>query len=53
MAAYALPQQLSQQSRLIETNGAAVNGQHDLTFRLYDDALYGHLLWLETVTASI
>ena len=34
--AHAVPLQLTQQGRVLDVNGAAVTGLHDLTFRVYD-----------------
>ena len=50
--AFALPQQLSQQGRLMDITGAAVSGSQDLTFRLYADLQFGFPLWEETITTQ-
>ncbi len=50
--AHAVPLQMSQHGRLLDANGAALTGQHDLTFRIYDDLSTGSMLWEETLTAS-
>ena len=34
----AVPLQLTQQGRILDNNGAAVTGAHDLTFRIFDAA---------------
>ena len=39
--AHAVPQQLSQQGRLFDSEGTAVSGSHVLTFKLYDAATDG------------
>ena len=44
---HAIPQQLTQQGRLIDTNGVAVDGQHVVSFKLYDALLGGQLIWEE------
>ena len=51
--AHAVPVQLSQHGRLLDSSGAAVNGQHLLTFRLYDDQFAGSMVWGETLTLSL
>ena len=50
--AFALPQQLTQQGRLLDSSGSAVTGGHDLHFKLYDDAFSGSLLWEETLSVN-
>ena len=46
--AQAVPMQLSQQGRLVDSSGAAAAGNHNLTFRLYNAGTGGTLLWNET-----
>ena len=48
--AEAVPLQLTQQGRLLDPNGSAVSGLHDLTFRIYDEPTGGVLLWEEVIT---
>ena len=50
--ANAVPLQMTQQGRLIDSSGASVSGLHDLTFRIYDDPTSGSLLWQETITVD-
>ena len=45
--AYAVPVQLSQQGRLLDTNGAGINGSQIMSFRLYDSPIGGNLIWEE------
>ena len=49
--AFALPSQLSQHGRLMDSNGAAITGMHNLTFRLYDSPTSALSLWVEAVPA--
>ena len=50
--AQAVPMQLSQQGRLVDSSGAAAAGNHNLTFRLYNASTGGTLLWNETVSTN-
>jgi len=50
--AHAVPLQLTQQGRILDNNGSAVSGAHDLTFRIYDTASAGSVYWSETLTVS-
>ena len=50
--AQAVPLQITQQGRILDTNGAALTGTHNLTFRIYDSATGGSLLWSEPITVS-
>ena len=50
--AQAVPVQLSQQGRLLDSNGTAVNGQHMLSFGLYDAPLGGNMVWGDSVQIS-
>ncbi len=50
--ANSLPQQLTHQGRLLDSAGAAINGQHDLEARIYDNAFTGALLWEESLSVS-
>ena len=45
--ALAVPQQLSQQGRLLEANGAAMEGIGGLTFKIFDAETGGSMLWDE------
>ena len=47
-AALAVPAQLTTQGRVLDTDGAAVEGTLDVTFRLMDAASGGSTLWEET-----
>ena len=40
-SAQAVPLQITQQGRILDTNGAALTGAHDLTFRIYDSTSGG------------
>ena len=50
--AQAVPMQLSQQGRLVDSSGVTASGNHNLTFRLYNASTGGTLLWNETVSTS-
>ena len=50
--AKAVPLQLTQQGRLVDSSGAAVTGLHTLTFRIYDTATAGSTLWSESLTVQ-
>ena len=43
----AVPVQLSQQGRLLDNTGAAMNGQHAMAFRFFDSQMGGNLVWEE------
>ena len=51
-SALAVPQQLQQQGRLIDTNGVPIDGEHVLTFEVYDNAVSGNFLWGESLTVT-
>ncbi|MGH8016188.1 MAG: hypothetical protein ACREBV_08360, partial [Candidatus Zixiibacteriota bacterium] len=42
-----VPQIMSYQGRLIDASGTPANGSFDMTFRIYDSAVGGNLLWEE------
>jgi len=44
----AIPHLINYQGRLTDTSGAPLNGTYALTFRIYDAATAGNLLWEET-----
>ena len=48
LPAFATPAKLSQQGRLIDGDGEPLDGAHQITFRLYDEASEGSLLWSES-----
>ena len=50
--AQAVPLQVTQQGRILDSNGAALTGTHDLTFRIYDTSTAGSLYWSETIVVS-
>ena len=50
--AHAVPLQLTQQGRLVDNNGVAATGSHNLTFRIYNAPTSGSLLWEETVSTN-
>ncbi|MEC8278698.1 MAG: hypothetical protein VX026_13335, partial [Myxococcota bacterium] len=47
--AHAVPLQLTQHGRLLDPGGAALEGNEQLTFRLYDAATGGALVWEEAL----
>ena len=51
--AHAVPLQITQQGRILDANGAALTGTHDLTFRIYDSASGGSVYWSETLTVNV
>ena len=52
-AAWAVPSQLAHQGRLLDVEGAALTGEHALTFALFDAATEGAEVWSETITVNI
>ena len=50
--AEAVPLQLTQQGRLLDSTGAAISGFHSMDFRIYDDISSGLLLWEENLTVD-
>ncbi|MEC7985121.1 MAG: RCC1 domain-containing protein [Myxococcota bacterium] len=48
----AVPLQLTQQGRILDSSGAALSGVHDVTFNVYDDLSAGTLLWTETIATT-
>ena len=48
--AKAVPQSLSQQGRLLESNSAPVNGTHNLTFRIFESPSASDALWTESLS---
>ena len=52
-AAWAVPSQLAHQGRLLDVEGAALTGEHSLTFALFDAATEGADVWSETITVNI
>ncbi|MEC8381493.1 MAG: hypothetical protein VXZ96_14280, partial [Myxococcota bacterium] len=50
LAANAVPLQLTQQGRMLDSNGMAIEGSELVFFRIYDDLNGGNLLWEEYVT---
>ena len=49
----AVPLQLFQQGRLIESDGSAVEGLHVVTFRIYDEETGGNILWEEPIAIEV
>ena len=47
--ALAVPVQLSQQGRLLDSNTSPIEGLHVLSFRIYDDFSGGNMLWSESL----
>ncbi|MGC6511038.1 MAG: fibrinogen-like YCDxxxxGGGW domain-containing protein [Myxococcota bacterium] len=50
--AFGVPLQLSQQGRLLDSSGAALEGTQTLHFRIYDDLLTGNLLYEEDLSVA-
>jgi hypothetical protein len=48
-SAQAVPLQLGQQGRLLDSSGAAITGTQDVDFRIYDAQSGGSQLWTETL----
>ena len=48
LPAFATPSKLSQQGRLVDSDGEPLAGAHQITFRIYDEASEGSLLWSES-----
>ena len=48
--AMAVPIQMTQQGRLLDANGAALTGAHQLDVRIFDDLSNGLLLWEDTLS---
>ena len=45
--AIAVPLQITQQGRILDTNGIAIQGTQILTFRVYNQEIGGSILWEE------
>ena len=45
--ANAVPQQLTQQGRLLDSSGVPLEGMQSIAFRLYNDPFSGSLIWTE------
>ena len=50
--AHAVPQQFTQQGRILDVSENPLVGVHDLTFRIYDTKIGGTPFWSETITVS-
>ena len=50
--ASAVPLQLTQQGRMVDANGVAVEGAEIVTYRIYDDLTGGNLQWVEGLTVN-
>ena len=50
--AHAVPLQLTQQGRVVDSSGAGVSGVELVGFRIYDDPSNGNLLWDEYISVS-
>lgn len=48
-----VPVSITQQGRLLDANGDAMQGSQTLEFALYDSASGGTLLWSDSVTANV
>ena len=51
--AWAVPQQLAHQGRLLDADAAPLEGEHDLTFTLFDAPEDGQEVWSETIEADL
>ena len=51
-SAHAVPLQLTQQGRLLDSSGAAMTGTQSLHFRIYDDISTGLLLYEEMINVT-
>ena len=49
---HAVPLQLNHQGRLSDKDGVVVEGEHQLSFRIYDDVSVGSVQWEETLTVT-
>ena len=47
-SAIAVPQQFTQQGRVIDGSGIPITGIHTITVRIYDSAAGGQMLWDES-----
>ena len=45
---FAVPQQFTQQGRIMDSSGAPITGIHTITVRIYDSAAGGQMLWDES-----
>ena len=50
--ALAVPLQVTQQGRIIDSTGVSMTGVHDVTFRLYEAKTSGSPIWSETLVIS-
>ncbi len=50
--AWAVPQQLAHQGRLLDDAGVPVEGDHALLFRLHDEAEDGSVIWEESIDVT-
>ena len=50
--AFAVPLQVTQQGRILDSTGSAVAGTHSLTFRVYDAPVNGNITWSETLAVT-
>ena len=50
-AAHAVPMQLAHQGRLLDADGAPLDGEHTLSFALYDTEKDGAVVWSEDIDA--
>ncbi|MBM74897.1 MAG: hypothetical protein CMK59_05815 [Proteobacteria bacterium] len=48
----AVPLQVTQQGRIIDSDGAAVVGTHNVTYRLYNASTGGSVLWTEILVTN-
>ena len=51
--AWAVPAQLAHQGRLLDVDGVPLEGQHALTFALYDALTGGAVVWSESVDVNM
>ena len=51
--AFAVPMNFQHQGKLLDENGVPLDGQHTLTFQLYDAPSGGNVLWTEALSSDI
>ena len=50
---HALPHKLSQQGRILDSDGGVVEGTHAIRFRIYEQDTGGTLLWEEVLVEDL
>ena len=51
--ALAVPLQMTQQGRIVDSDGAPYEGLHTLAFQIYDEETGGNVVWLEVQTITL